>query len=54
MQLVVNQSDLAVDSETASWLFENAAVDEAADPLFILLQAEIEIEETSWFPLHFN
>lgn len=44
MRLLVNQSDLSADPEVAAWLFESAQADEAADPLNILLQREMEEE----------
>lgn len=45
MRLLVNQSDLSADPDTAAWLFESAQADESSDPLNILLQREME-EET--------
>lgn len=48
MRLVTNQSDLSPDPDTAAWRFESAGDTDASaalNPLTILLQRELEIEE---------
>lgn len=42
-------SQLSSDPEVAAWLFEQAGLDESADPLEILLQREAEAEQDFWF-----
>ncbi len=44
-RLLINASELADDPAVADWLFETGAVDEAADPLTILLQREQEEQD---------
>lgn len=44
MYFIINQSSLSRDPEIAQHRFNNLVADETADPLYILLQREAELE----------